>query len=83
MQSGTLWISKLTAQSDTYRAMVVPHDGSLPRAVILDSVPALRSFLSSVCFDKSVSDIALEQAKWRGFAILKRVSLAVFEAHAA
>ena len=83
MQSGTLWISKLTAQSDTYRALVVPYDGSMPRTVTLDGVAALRSFLSSVGLDTSVSDMALEQAKWRGYAILKSVSMAVFEAHAA
>ena len=83
MQSGTLWISKVTAESDTFRAMVVPHDGSLPRTVTLDGVSALRSFLSSICVDESVRDIALEQEKWRGFAILKSVPVAAFEAHAA
>ena len=83
MQSGTLWISKITAESDTFRATLVPHDGSPPRTVTLDGVSALRSFLSSVCLNKSVSDNALGQVTWRGFAILRSVSMAAFEAHAA
>jgi hypothetical protein len=85
MPTGTLWVSRVTAQPDTYRAMVVPYDGSAPSAVMIRTAEGLRSFLSTVNLGEFVRDAAVEQATWRGLAVLKNVTVPMqaFEAHAA
>ena len=85
MPTGTLWVSRVTAHPETYRAMVVPYDGSAPCAVMIRSTEGLRSFLSVVNLGEFVRDAAVEQATWRGLAVLKNITVPMqaFKAQAA
>jgi len=85
MPTGTLWVSRVTTHPETYRAMVVPYDGSAPSAVMIRSTEGLRSFLSVVNLGEFVRDAAVEQATWRGLAVLKNITVPMqaFKAHAA
>ena len=77
MPTGTLLISKLTANPETYRAVLVPADGTPPRSIRMSSIYALRSFLASADLLESIREAAVEQARWRGLAVLKSVEVAV------
>jgi len=85
MPTGTLWVSRVTTQPETYRAMVVPYDVSDHSAVMIRTAEGLRSFLSAVNLGEFVRDAAVEQATWRGLAVLKNITVPMqaFKAHAA
>ena len=85
MQTGTLWISRVMAGPETYRALLVPYDSTPPSSVTVSTVYALRSFLASVGLHEAIREAAIEQATWRGLAVLNNVAAEAegLEQHAA
>jgi len=85
MLTGTLWISRVMAGPETYRLVLVPYDNTPPSKVIVPTVYALRSFLASVGLREAIREAVIEQATWRGLAVLRNVQAEAqgLEQHAA
>ena len=85
MLTGSLWISRVMTGPETYRLVLVPYDSTPPSTVTVSTVYALRSFLASVGLPEDIREAVIEQATWRGLAVLKSVQAEAqgLEQHAA
>ena len=76
MAAGTLCISKLAAQADTYRATFVAYDATPPSAMTIQGVDRLRSFLADAMRLRDADrERALRDATERGVAVVRNVDL--------
>ena len=77
MPTGTLCISKLSANFETYCATFVPYDATLPGTVTLHGGDRLRSFLEASGITPSDRTRAIGDAMTFGVAILGDVEISV------
>jgi hypothetical protein len=75
MPTGTLCISKVTAQPESYRATFVAYDATPPSTFTMHGADQLRSFLESVGLGESDRDRAVREAKALSLALLMNVEV--------
>ena len=75
MSTGTLCISKLSAQFETYCATFVPYDATLPGTVTLHGIDRLQSLLEVAGISPSDQTRAIHDTMAFGVAILGDVEI--------
>ena len=75
MPTGTLCVSKISANFETYSATFVPYDATLPSSVTLHGVDRLQSLLEEAGGTRSDRTRALSDAMTLGVVILSVVDM--------
>ena len=77
MPTGTLCVSKISADVETYSATFVPYDATLPSSVTLHGFDRLQSLLQAAGGSRSDRTRALSDAMTLGVVILLDVDMTV------
>ena len=77
MPTGTLCITKIPSQPDTYKATFVAYDATPPCTFTKYGTEELRAFLASVGLSEADRDRAAREARSLSLALLMNVELRV------